>query len=267
MEVRSLTCSLYVTALVLYGNALSAQSRRELFVREVPTGTTAIRRPVWRGVGTPENVVRLSLDGHALGRVVTGSDGLWSFVTPSSLPLGFHTAGIWIEGTDPLASPPYIFTLGSCESNPQCGGATPTCDSATHSCRECETETDCPYPHPVCVHHGSAAGMCAATAPDLTEPVPGSFFTNSSTVRGVTQPNETVALLIDGREISQCTANHHGYIECEITMTLQGWHTLTLATLTEGFVTTVGEGSRVFVLERLSTSSVFANELTHKIRK
>jgi hypothetical protein len=266
MEVRSLTHILSVPMLLLYSKSSIAQARRELFVREAPTSITAIRRPVWRGISTPDTVVRLSLDGYTLGRVLTNSDGTWSFVTPSSLLLGPHTAGVWIEGTDPLTSPPYIFTLGSCESSHQCGGATPTCDRASHVCRECETEPDCTYPHPVCVRHGSVAGMCAAMAPEMTDPLPGSFFTNNSPVRGTTQPHETVALLMDGREISRCTADQRGDVVCEIAAALEGWHTLSLATLTEGSVTTIGEGSRVFATERMPTSSVFANELTHKIR-
>jgi MYXO-CTERM domain-containing protein len=60
-------------------------------VRPSAGGTVGSALPTYTGTAEPGATVTISVDGMALGMVVAGADGRWSFTQPTALTEGMHT--------------------------------------------------------------------------------------------------------------------------------------------------------------------------------
>ncbi len=192
-------------------------------------------RPTIRGRGIPGQVVRVYLDGMAIGDVTTDMDGNWSLPVPAGLTAGMHTAvAANLNGmTVGPQGMPSTFTITMCMAAADCSGGTPVCDAMSRLCRPCSpmNAMDCAAPRPTCAVAGINAGRCVAIVPVITSPMDGAMTASRRPeIRGVGAPNTTVSIKIDGVDVGTAMTDADGNFVFTPMMDLPaGMHTIAAA--------------------------------------
>jgi hypothetical protein len=194
-------------------------------------------RPVIRGRASPGQLVRVYLDGVAIGDVMADMDGNWSLNAPG-VGAGMHTvvaANVDAMVVGPQGMPS-TFTVTRCMAAADCSGGTPVCDAMSMLCRPCDplNAMDCRAPRPMCAVGGANAGRCVATVPTITSPMDGAMTASRRPeIRGVAAPNSTVSVRIDGMEVGQVMTDADGNFVFTPMMDLPaGMHTIAAAPVT-----------------------------------
>jgi len=248
MSTQHLGC----LAIVLLPAVVTAQAHPPETIRSTPSSRPLTsQRSVLRAVPPPGTVVRLPLNGRAVGRTPARYDSRSTFLLSTPFPQD-ETRSAMNGSLSPRAtSVRSIVTVERCDSSASCGGATPVCDSHSGRCVPCESDTECVDPvRPVCMRSGEGSGRCVPAAPRVLSPEPGVAVQASRVVvEGTARPRATVAVLLDDDEIGRVEADSQGRWRCDVAVPERVWHQVSAAHVEDGVLGPHTEGARFLAAE------------------
>jgi hypothetical protein len=212
-----------------------------------PANGAVIRElaPVVSGDGPANGNMIISIDGVVVGATLASAGGAWSFTVPAALAFGPHTvqvaalAGSGATTVRSGDSAVVTFQVGCLDAS-DCSGATPVCDTQSHTCARCLGDGDCPA--------GAACGAahtCALAAPSIGTPTDQGFVNQPNTVvRGTSTADANVTLSLDGNALAPVTADANGTWSVTVTDLFLGDHALqATAALGSGALTVTSDAS------------------------